>query len=105
MTLTYMSDLYEMFINNRFYEGYIFAVKVFMFDIAMIIPLIILLATKNTNELKIWSVVSVILQNIVLILGFKIGSIYAVSLGVLLTIGFIWNYKKFNLKENATNIN
>lgn len=103
MTLTYMSDLYEMYINKKFYEGYLFAVKVFMFDIAMIIPLIISLVIKNTNELKIWSVLSVILQNIVLILGFKIGAIYAVTIGVLMTIGFFWNYKKFNLKENATN--
>ena len=104
MTLTYLSDLYEMYINNRFYEGYIFAIKIFMFDFAMIIPLIISLAIKNTDELKIWSVLSVILQNIVLILGFKIGAIYAVCIGVIMTIGFIWNYKKFNLKENATNM-
>ncbi|MDY3526214.1 hypothetical protein PG310_11035 [Riemerella anatipestifer] len=105
MTLTYMSDLYEMYINKRFYEGYLFAVKVFMFDIAMIIPLIISLAIKNTNELKIWSVLSVILQNIVLILGFKIGAIYAVCLGVIMTTVFILNFKKFNLKNDATNIN
>ncbi len=105
MTLTYISDLYEMYIKNRFYEGYIFAVKIFIFDIAMIIPLVISLAIKNTNELKIWSLLSVVLQNIVLILGFKIGAIYAVSLGVLLIIVFIWNYNKFNLKENAAKIN
>jgi len=105
MTLTYMSDIYEMYIKNRFYEGYIFAIKIFIFDIAMIIPLIISLAIKNTNELKIWSVLSVILQNITLILGFKLGAIYAVLIGVLMTIGFIWNFKNFNLKENATNIN
>ena len=94
-----------MYIKNRFYEGYTSAIKIFMFDIAMIIPLIISLAIKNTKEIKIWSVLSVILQNITLILGFKFGEVYAVLIGVLMTIGFIWNYKNFNLKENANNIN
>src|SRR5690554_1961212 len=89
MTLTYLSDLYEMYINNRFYEGYIFALKIFMFDIAVIIPLIISLVIKNTNELKIWSLLSVIMQNVVLVLGFKIGAIYAVCLGVIMTTVFI----------------
>jgi hypothetical protein len=105
MTLTYLSDLYEMYIIKRFYEGYVFSIKVFIFDFVVILPLIISLAIKNTHELKIWSILSVVLQNIVLFLGFKIGAIYAVCLGVTMTMIFISNYKKFNLKENASNIN
>lgn len=99
LTLTYLSDLYEMFYNHRFYEGYIFAIKIFIFDISIIIPLIITLVIKNSIELKIWAILSVIMQNLVLSMGFKTGAIYAVTLGVILTIVFIVKYKKFNLYE------
>ena len=97
LTLTYLSDLYEMYFNDRFYEGYIFAIKIFMFDIAMFIPLIIALVIKNSIELKIWSVLSVLLQNIVLILGFKVGAIFAVCLEIIIITAFFINYKKFDL--------
>jgi hypothetical protein len=97
LTLTYLSDLYEMYFNDRFYEGYIFAIKIFMFDIAMIIPLIIALVIKNSIELKVWAVLSVLLQNFVLILGFKVGAIYALCLGIIIISAFFVNYKKFDL--------
>ena len=103
MTISYLFDLYEMFILHHLYEGYIFVVKIFMFDIVVLIPLVILLSTKNTLELKIWSVLSVILQNVVAMLGFKIGAIFAVCIGFLLLLGFIWKYKKFNLIGRSSN--
>lgn len=103
MSLTYLSDLYEMYVNEKFYEGYIFVIKIFMFDVTMIVPLIIALVIKNTTELKIWGILSVVFQNFVLALGFKVGAIYAVSIGMLMTIAFIAFYKKFDLKDDTTN--
>jgi hypothetical protein len=99
MTLTYLSDLYDLFILNRFYEGYYFVIKVFMFDILMIIPLLLIIATKNNFELKVWSALSFFLQNLVLILGFKPGAIYATIIGLILILGFILTFKRFNLNE------
>lgn len=105
ITLTYLSDLYEMFYNNKFYEGYVFALKILMFDFAMIIPLIITLVIKNSMTLKIWAITIVVMQNFVLSMGFKMGAIYAVILGVMSVIIFILKYKKFNLNKSATSIN
>lgn len=103
MTLTYVSDLFEMYFNDKFYEGYLFAIKILIFDIALIIPLIITLVLKNSVELKTWGVLSVILQNVILFLGFKVGAFFGVIIGIILTAYFIVKYKTIMSNENATN--
>ncbi len=97
MTLTYVNDFYNLFVLDRFYEGYIFALKVLMFDVLILIPLIMILVLKNINEIKIWSILSIVFENIVLFLGFKIGSIFGILIGLIFITYFILNYKKFNL--------
>lgn len=82
MTLSYISDLYEMIFNDRFYEGYIFAIKIGMFDVAMIIALIIVLFIRGNKELKLWMFISILLENGVLIMGFKLGAVFGVLLGI-----------------------
>ena len=103
MTLTYVSDLFEMYFNDKFHEGYLFVIKIFMFDIAIIIPLIITLVLKNSVELKIWGVLSVILQNVILFLGIKVGPFFGVIIGIILTTYFIVKYKRIMSNDNTTN--
>jgi hypothetical protein len=103
MTLTYVSDLFEMYGNDKFYEGYLFAIKILMFDIVILIPLVFTLVLKNSIELKTWGVLSVILQNVVLFLGFKVGAFFGVIIGIVLTVYFIAKYKTFKLNDNVTN--
>lgn len=108
MTLSYVSDLYEMYFNHRFYEGYLFAIKILMFDIAILIPLIITLVQKNSVELKTWGVLNLILQNVILFLGFKVGAFFGVIIGIILTGFFISKYKTFKLNslesDNSTKL-
>jgi hypothetical protein len=92
-----------MYFNDKFHEGYLFAIKIFMFDIAIIIPLIITLVLKNSVELKIWGVLSVILQNVILFLGIKVGPFFGVIIGIILTTYFIVKYKRIMSNDNTTN--
>ncbi len=99
MTLTYISDLYEMFVKGKFYEGYGTGLKILMFDFILLVPVIITLSIKNSDELKVWAVLCVLLQNVVLFLGFEIGAIYGTVIGISLTTYFIMKYKMFELNK------
>jgi len=97
MTLTYLSNLYGMFFKGEFFERYGTEHKIIMFDFILLVPVIITLALKNSNKLKVWAVLCILLQNVVLFLDFGIGTIYGTVIGITLTNYFITNYKTFEL--------
>jgi len=99
LTLSYLSDIYELFINEKFYEGYLFAIKIILFDLAMLVPFILALASKHGLTFKLWAVAAVVLPNFVLMMGFKAGAIYSVIIGLLLIAFFVVKYKSFEMKS------
>jgi hypothetical protein len=89
LTLTYLSDLYNMYFEDTFYEGYVFAFKILLFDAIVLIPLVVILIQKNRFELKLSCVLTVLLQQVTLFLDFKIGALYVTLIGILSAIYFV----------------
>lgn len=93
LTLTYLSDLYNRYFEDTFYEGYVFTIKILLFDTIALIPLVVILIQKNRFELKLACVFTVLLQQVTLFLDFKIGALYGVIIGLLSAVYFIFRLR------------
>jgi hypothetical protein len=69
----FLIDFTALFFAHAYYEGYVFAIYIILFDLAMIIPLLGILISKN-SALKSWALFSILPLNIVLFVGFKLGA-------------------------------
>ena len=84
LSLQFLADFIEITFRGKFMEGYGYAIYLFLFDVSIVIPLILLLISKD-RFLIIWSVLTVVSLNLTTGFGWQWGSFS----GVLFTIGSI----------------
>ncbi|BDD04471.1 hypothetical protein AUTU_19540 [Aureibacter tunicatorum] len=87
-------DAWHLFVSGKFYEGYVFAMYIMLFDIIVFIPLIVVLLLRGVSKMKKWAILSVVSQNIVMFVGFKLGSILGVLFCLTSLIYYFKNCKK-----------
>lgn len=92
MGISYSIDLYEMVANDKYYEGYIFFAYIYFFDLCMILPLVLTFFTKN-KVLIIWSILSILSQNLILLFGFMSGAIVGIAFSALSISLLVYHWK------------
>ena len=97
ISIQLISDFIQITFRDKYMEGYGYGIYVLLFDISIILPLILLMFTKD-KFLIIWSILTVISLNLTIGFGWQWGSLLGVIFTVISIITFFINKKDLVIK-------